>query len=268
MQYAGAAPHYRRGRPRYSPELEATLVRELRLDGRGRLLDVGCGPGILTTRLCGLFDEAIGLDPDADMLREAGAAAADAGITNIAWVHARAEDLPDAAPGPYRLITFGQSFHRVDEMRVAETVYDMLEPRGSVAMIVHSTQGRPRPPSPGHPPIPHDELQALVVKYLGSLTRMGHGHVPVRSHTFQDILVKTRFGEPREVYAPGIPDLLRDVDSVISGYLSMSTSAPHLFGDRLDEFVSDARALLESRSPDRLFWDWPGDTLIVLATRR
>ena len=131
--YLGSAPHYRRGRPRYSPELEATLVRELRLDGHGRLLDVGCGPGILTTRLAGLFDSVIGLDPDAAMLAEGRHAAEDTRLGNITWVQARAEDLPDAAPGPYLLVTFGQSFHWTDELQVAETVYDMLVPGGAMA---------------------------------------------------------------------------------------------------------------------------------------
>jgi hypothetical protein len=36
---------------------------------------------------------------------------------------------------------------------------------------------------------------------------------------------------------PGIPDLLRDSESVLSGYFSLSSSAPHLFGDRLDDFA-------------------------------
>ncbi len=265
--YAGSAPHYRRGRPPYSPQLEATLVSELGLDGRGRLLDVGCGPGILTLRLAGLFEEAIGLDPDADMLAEGRAAAEAVRTPNIRWIQARAEDLPDAAPGPYRLVTFGQSFHWTDERRVAEAVYDMLEPGGAMAMVVHSVEGRPRPDPPSHPPIPHDELRALVVKYLGSLQRMGEGTAPARSHRFEDILVQTRFGMPRTVFAPGLPDLLRDIDSVISGYLSTSFSAPHLYGDRLDEFIAESRALLESRSADGLFWDWPGDTAIVLAEK-
>ena len=59
-----------------------------------------------------------------------------AGCTNIEWVQALAEELPGAAPGPYRLVTFGQSFHWTDELRVADTVYDILEPTGAMAMIV------------------------------------------------------------------------------------------------------------------------------------
>ncbi|HKA96053.1 MAG TPA: methyltransferase domain-containing protein, partial [Streptosporangiaceae bacterium] len=68
--YLGSAAHYRYGRPAYSPGLEAVLTQETGLDGNGRLLDVGCGPGVLTVRLAPLFAQAVGLDPDADMLAE------------------------------------------------------------------------------------------------------------------------------------------------------------------------------------------------------
>ncbi len=90
---------------------------------------------------------------------------------NIRWVRGLAEDLPAVAPGPYRLVTFGQSFHWTDERPVAETVYDMLEPGGALALIVHMVTGHPRPPDPGVPAIPQDEVKALVQKYLGSTRR-------------------------------------------------------------------------------------------------
>ena len=265
--FEGAAAHYRYGRPPYSPQLEAVLTEELELDGSGRLLDGGCGPGILTVRLAHLFEEAVGLDPDAAMLAEGRRVADERGITNIRWVQAVAEDLPGAAPGPYRLVTFGQSLHWTDEARVAEAVYDMLDPGGALAMIVHEVEGRPKPPSPGQPSIPHAEIQALVEKYLGPTRRAGQGVAPVRTHRFADVLVRTRFGAPRSVFVPGIPDLLRDSESVLSGYLSMSSSAPHLFGDRLEDFTREVRELLGSRSPEGVFWDWPGDTEIILVRK-
>jgi SAM-dependent methyltransferase len=243
------------------------LTDELELDGAGRLLDGGCRPGILTVRLAHLFEEAVGLDPDAAMLAEARRAAGELGIANIRWVQARAEDLPAAAPGPYRLVTFGQSFHWTDEARVAETVYDLLEPGGALALIVHTVDGRPVPESPGPPPIPHEEIKAIVTRYLGPTPRVGRGLAPVRTHRFEDVLVHTRFGEPHSIFAPGIPDLVRSGESVLSGYLSFSTSAPHLFGDRLEEFADEVRELLAARSPDGVFWDWPGDTEVVLARK-
>jgi SAM-dependent methyltransferase len=266
--FEGAAAHYRYGRPPYSPQLEAVLTEELGLDGRGRLLDGGCGPGILTVRLAHLFEEAVGLDPDAAMLAEGSRVACERGIANIRWVQARAEDLPEAALGPYRLSTFGQSFHWTDEGRVAEALYDMLEPGGALALIVHTVEDRPAPPSPGAPPIPHAEIRALVEKYLGSTRRAGQGVSPVRDHRFEDVLVRTRFGEPQSIFIPGIPDLLRDSESVLSGYFSMSSSAPHLFGDRAEDFAGEVRELLASRSPEGVFWDWPGDTEVVLARVR
>jgi SAM-dependent methyltransferase len=266
--YQGAAVHYRRGRPAYSPQLEALLTAEFGLDGSGRLLDAGCGPGILTVRLARLFAEAVGLDPDSAMLAEGRRVADERGIANIRWRHARAEDLPEAAPGPYRLVTFGQSFHWTDERRVAEAVYDMLDPGGALALIVHTVEGRLAPPSPGPPPIPHAEINVLVEKYLGSTRRAGQGTAPVRRHRFEDVLVRSRFGAPRSIFAPGIPDLVRDSESVLSGYFSMSSSAPHLFGDRVEDFAGEVRELLAARSPDGVFWDWPGDTEVIFARRR
>jgi hypothetical protein len=53
----------------------------------------------------------------------------------------------------------------------------------------------------------------------------------------------------------------------LSGYLSLSSSAPHLFGNRLDDFAGEVRALLANRSAEGTFWDWPGDTEIVMARK-
>jgi SAM-dependent methyltransferase len=265
--YDGAAAHYRNGRPAYSPQLEALLTEELSLDGSGRLLDVGCGPGVLTLRLAHLFQEAIGLDPDPGMLAEGRRVAQAQGVTNVSWVQAVAEDLPEAAPGPYRVVTFGQSFQWTDKVRVAEAVYDMLQPGGTMALIVHRADGRPVPPAPGVPPIPHAEIRELVQKYLGSTTRAGQGSARTRTDSVEDAVARSRFGPPRVKFAPGIPNLLRDTESVLSGYFSMSWAAPHLFGDRIDAFATEVRELLLAKSPDGLFWDWPGDTGVILARK-
>ncbi|MGN6680732.1 MAG: class I SAM-dependent methyltransferase [Streptosporangiaceae bacterium] len=264
--YDGAAVHYRCGRPAYSPGLEALLAEELGLDGRGRLLDVGCGPGVLTARLAHLFEEAVGLDPDPEMIAEGRRAAEERGITNITWVQALAEDLPGAAPGKYRMVTFGSSFWWTDQVRVAEAVYDLLEPGGVIALIMHKADGRAVPPSPGPPPIPHAEIEALVERYLGSTRRAGQGAAPPHSAD-EEAIARTRFGLPQVIFAPGIPALVRDTESVLSGYFSFSWSAPHLFGDRVEAFATEVRGLLRARSAEGVFWDWPGDTKVILARK-
>jgi hypothetical protein len=201
------------------------------------------------------------------MLAEGERRAREAGADNIRWVEAVAEAIPMLGIGPCKLVTFGSSFQWTDQERVAEAVYDILEPGGALALIVNTVEDRPEPEGPGYPPIPHDEIRELVRRYLGSRRRAGQGYRPDTFERYEDALVRTRFGKPRVVWAEGRPDIVRDVDGVLAGYLSMSYAAPHLFGDRLHAFEADVRALLTERSPTGLFWDWPGDTEILLARK-
>ena len=93
----------------------------------------GCGPGTVALLLSKLFEEVIGLDPDADMLREARRIASDRQISNASWVQLRAEELPHAL-GSFLVVTFAASFHWMDRLLVARTVKDMLDPEG---VVVH-----------------------------------------------------------------------------------------------------------------------------------
>jgi SAM-dependent methyltransferase len=265
--YRGAAAHYARGRPPYSRDLAPALARELGLDGSGRLLDVGCGPGILTVELADRFAEAIGVDPDPDMLAVAARRASRAGVRNVRWVQAVAEDLERLDLGRFELVTFGQSFHWTDRERVAEMVYDLLVPGGALALVGHAWEGRPRPEGPGPPLIPHDAMHELIRRYLGSRKRAGQGFLSLSPERHEEVLARTRFGAPREILLPGRADLVLDADGVLAGFLSTSFAAPHLFGDRLAAFEAEARDLLERYSPTHRFWDWPGDTGILLARK-
>ncbi|MEU4670351.1 class I SAM-dependent methyltransferase [Amycolatopsis sp. NPDC023774] len=101
--YPGSAANYARGRV----ACPVALARALRLDGPGRLLDVGCGSGSLTVLLATHFAEAVGLD--ADLLAETTRPAAAKGITTTRWVHEKAEDLPTGL-GAFRLVTFARPF--------------------------------------------------------------------------------------------------------------------------------------------------------------
>ncbi len=100
--YAGSARHYAIGRVSYPAEVATALAVALELDGSGRLLDVGCGPGSLTLLLAQHFAEAIGVDADADMLIEAARLAEERRVRNVSWRHLRAEELP-AGLSPVRV---------------------------------------------------------------------------------------------------------------------------------------------------------------------
>lgn len=268
-QFRGAAPYYLRGRPPYSAELAAVLAKELHLDGSGRLLDVGCGPGTVGVQLAPLFEHVTFAEPDPDMLAEARTHASAAGLTAVDFLETTAESLGGLGLNPIRVVTFGQSFHRTDRLLVAEAVYDLLEPGGSMVLIVHDPS-RPAPPQPANTSlIPHREIHCLVRAFLGAELRSGARLASsYDAERFEETIARTRFGRPRIVFAKGQPHIVRDADSVIADCLSKSFAAPHLFGPRLAEFVGELRTLLEQRSPSGRFWDWPGDTEVIIATRR
>src|SRR4051812_13860078 len=144
--FAGTAEYYAVGRPPYSAQLADTMARELSLDGTGELLDVGCGPGVLELALAGLFDQVTALDPEPEMLQVGERRCRQAGLSNVRWVQGVAEDIAALNLGRWRAVTFGESFHRVRRLEVAETGYDLLVPGGSLVLISHNADGgRPRP---------------------------------------------------------------------------------------------------------------------------
>jgi SAM-dependent methyltransferase len=216
-----------------------------------------------------LFDQVTALDPEPGMLQAGQRRCQQAGVANVRWLQGVADDIAALGLDPQRAVTFGQSFHRVRRLEVAEAVYDLLVPGGSLILISHNADnGRPRPAGPGHPEVPSAAVQKLILDYLGDSTRQylatwNQGQ-PAR---FEDTLSQTRFGGSCTVYAPGRPDLIRDIDTVVASYFSLSYAAPRWFGTRWADFEADLRHLLREYAPDGLFWDWPGDTELVIATK-
>jgi len=258
--YATAAAHYLRGRPPYSAQLLDVMRAELGLDGQGTLVDVGCGPGVLAVQLAPAFETVVGVDPEPAMLAEARRHAAAHGLT-ATWIEAKAEDLRTLDLAAPRLVTFGQSIHWTDRQQVLVTVYELLEPGGAVALVAPAIEHGSPPVEPPAPPIPNAEIEELIGRYLG-------WRRSPRVDTFEASLKQSPFGESRVVFAPGRRDIVRTIDEVVSGYLSTSFAAPDRFGDRLDAFRTDLRALLTDVSPAGRFHDWPGDTVIVWASKR
>jgi ubiquinone/menaquinone biosynthesis C-methylase UbiE len=161
----------------YSAGLADAVADALALDGSGRLIDVGCGPGTIALRLAHFFDEAVGVDPDAGMLVEAEREAAAAGVTNARWVKMRAEELPGDL-GTFRIATFSRSFHWIERDRVAAIILHMLEPGGRGAfMQVGEKDGAAEVSAVTlrHPAPLSDAIDQLVRRYLGPDRRAGRG---------------------------------------------------------------------------------------------
>ncbi len=238
--YAGSAPHYAAGRMPYPPRLADVLRDELGLDGTGRLLDVGCGPGSLTGLLAPLFAEAVGIDADAGMIAEARRRVGD----GVRWLRLRAEELP-AGLGTFRVATFAQSFHWMDQPLVARRVRGMLTRDGAFVHVAATTdRGAPGTEPLGRPRPPWDRIAGLIAEYLGPVRRAGRGHLPAGTRSGEeDVMRAAGWTGPRTVTVTRGEIVTRTPDEIVAAVLSHSGSAPHLFGDRLRSFEDDLRRL-------------------------
>jgi SAM-dependent methyltransferase len=252
--FHGTAAYYRLGRKPYAPALADALADHLGLDGHGRLLDVGCGPGTVALFFAHLFEAVVGVDSDPGMVAEAKRAAAEHRIDTATWVQMRAEELP-ASMGTFRVISFGQSFHWMNRPRVAAAVRRMLEPGGAVVQVDlwHTTPpGRELPEGP-YPAVPEAGIDELRRRWLGPHRRAGQGFRDTSPSDEDEVFRSAGFAPEQIVDVPDDRILTRSVDEVVAWVLSTSSTAPHLFGDRLGAFTRELRALLVEVSPEGAF---------------
>jgi SAM-dependent methyltransferase len=265
--YAGSAAYYPHGRFPYPPELAVALRDELSLDGRGRLLDVGCGPGSLTLLLAPLFERAVGVDADAEMLAEATRQAESRGVGNVDLVHLRAEQLP-AGLGSFRVATFAQSFHWMERERVAAAVREMLEPGGAWVHVHATTHRGVGEDQLSEPAPPHDAIDELVKAYLGPVRRAGRGTLPHGTASGEeDAMLAAGFVGARRLEVGGGRVIERSEDDVVASFYSRSSSTPHLFGERRDEFESELRSLLRQSSSSGRFSERTSEVELVIWMR-
>jgi SAM-dependent methyltransferase len=263
--YADSAPHYAVGRMPYPPSLADAIREQLRLDGRGRLLDVGCGPGSLTLLLAPMFEAAVGVDADRDMIVEASRRAGETTATNVQWRQLRAEDLP-ADLGTFRVATFAQSFHWMDQALVARRVREMLDPDGAWGHV-HATTHRG---VPGEDPLPHprppwDRIDELVASYLGPVRRAGQSMLPTGTRAGEEeIMRQVGFTGPTRIEVGGNQIVDRGVDDIVSAVFSLSSSAPHLFAADLPTFEADLRRLLMQTSDGGRFSERTREIAVVV----
>ena len=62
--FQGAISYYLQYRPRYPNALYDLISQEFQLDWQGKLLDLGCGIGLVAIALHDRFQSVLGIDPD------------------------------------------------------------------------------------------------------------------------------------------------------------------------------------------------------------
>ena len=225
--FRGTAPYYVRYRPGYPLELLEELGVAAGLDGTGRLLDLGCGPGTIAIPLAPHVEQVLGVDSEPEMLDELRRLAP----SNVLAVEASAEEV-DASWGTFRLVTIGRALHWFDGELVLSRLVGMTS---AVALLGDSL----------------DQSEALRSVLEISRDLLGEWP-PMREPGigYEQALADSAFSEVDELWT--MVERTWTVDELIGFAYSTSFASPLRVGERREEFESVMRERLQPHYRERL----------------
>ncbi len=238
--FAGTAEYYARYRLRFPVAVLDIVAARFGLDGTGRLLDLGTGPGQLAIPLAKNFAEVVALDVSAEMIAEGRRQAERAGVANIRWLTGRAEETPPDL-GQFRLVTIGNAFHWMDQPMVLRRLEELVAPGGAVAMFGMGGS---------HWEVPEPWSRAVVAviqRWLGPERRAGQRVARIDERRFEDWLAESAF--TRLEIGSYTFDHTWTLDEVIGELYATSYANPSVLGDRLPGFEADVRRELLTIEP-------------------
>jgi ubiquinone/menaquinone biosynthesis C-methylase UbiE len=112
----------------------ARLVDAIGDTARGRVLDIACGPGVVTSALAEHAHEVVALDLTPQMLEKARERCSKAGRTNVMFKEGSATALPFADACFDAVITRPSFHHFLEPSVVLTEMLRVLRPRGIVAI--------------------------------------------------------------------------------------------------------------------------------------
>ncbi|GAB7095839.1 class I SAM-dependent methyltransferase [Halolamina litorea] len=237
-RFESTAEQYAVYRPEYDDRALDYLRERFDLDGTGRLLDLGCGTGRLGVALAPDVGEVVGVDPNEAMIEHARERANVVGETNTDWRVGSDADLAGMADDldPLGLTVVGRSFHWMDQGRTLETLHEITESGGGVALL-SDTEWLARGTADWQ-----DAVYDAVAEYLddppertGPVEYDGSWIRAVADHGFDDV-ERHSFEVEREW----------DDRSVIGYLLSLSFCSPAVLGDDREAFEHAVRERLSA----------------------
>lgn len=174
--FAAGADAYERGRPSYSPEAIAHIVRELRIGPGKTLLDLAAGTGKLTRELVPSGATLIAVEPIPEMGAKLATAVPTAEIRD-----GTAEAIP-AENHSIDAVVVGQAFHWFDGIRAVSELRRVLRPDGGLALVWQS----------------RDASVSWVGKLNEIIDRADDGHPRFRTDDWRQAFDLTALFEPLE----------------------------------------------------------------------
>ena len=238
-RFRSAAPYYVSGRLPYPSRLIRRVVDLCAVDGRCRVMDLGCGPGLLAVAFAPFVREVVAIDPEPEMLRIAGERAAGAGVA-LTLLEGSSYDLrPDL--GRFRLVTIGRAFHWMDRAETLRHLDPMVDPEGAVVLF-----------GDHHRDLPDNrwnrEYEALLDRYAPD-ARSAPWHTPAWLR-HEGVLLESPFDQLEA--ASVIERRQTPVEVFVDRALSRSTTSPDRLGTKVDALVGEVRLLMARFARDGL----------------
>ncbi len=235
-RFDSTAPYYARYREPYPATFFLEMARRQRLEGRERLIDIGCGPGSLVIGFAPFVRSCVGVDVETEMLAVARVEAARAGV-HVDLVQARIEDLP-ADLGEFDAVTIGRALHWFDRDEALAVLDRIVSPNGWIAICGTKTFG------------------AAMHGWNGTFheIRRAWSSDPDESRYHIDFAEWFRGSRFRKVDNVEVNESHQvTISDLIGRALSMSTTSPEALGDRRAGFEAALREALEPLSTGGIF---------------
>lgn len=244
--FAGTVGYYRRYRPGIPEAVAAVLDQATPTRSPRRLLDIGTGTGLVVEALLGRFDDIIATDNDPDMIAAAEAALRPAlpDGTTLHLVEALAEAFTPPPGWRADLVTICRAFHWLDQPTVLGKLDDQVAPDGAVAIFGDNSfwaAGNPWKTA----------VRQVIQDFLGEQRRAGSSTFQHHDRPYSEIMAESPFNVVEETQVP--VQRVWTTESILGYLYSTSFAAPHLFGDRLDQFEHAVKATLGEFSDNDTF---------------
>jgi ubiquinone/menaquinone biosynthesis C-methylase UbiE len=247
--FSGTAWYYARFRPDYPEAVIRLMLEKFHLDRKSRVLDLGCGTGQISLRLAPYVFEVIGIDPQADMLKEGSSIACERGLSNIKWMPGDSAKLKciKGDIGEIDLTVIARAFHWMDREQTLRDLYHLTKRGGGIAIIWDDG--------------PRDSITASKWKlaldeavrfWLGEVRLAGtKGTYAHPTRRFEDYLQESEF---RNLESVEIKIGRTWTTDQIVGYLySTSSSSIPVLGDEKERFEADVRRRLHAINSEGVF---------------
>lgn len=234
-RFASCAEFYSRYREPYPPAFFKAIAEKLNFSGVERLLDVGCGPGLLAIGLSPYIHSATGIDPEPSMLVEARNAAAAAGVS-LHLVQGHIEDFSSEVR--YELVTIGRALHWLDREPSLKVFDKLLSENGHILICGASN------------------AENSISPWLAAYKRMRHSWVDgdmADQEKFYRVNFKEWFAGSAftELGTVAVTERRKvTVEELILRALSKSNTSPELLGEKRNDFEAGLRSVLEPFTQD------------------